>query len=115
MTRSLVLLDHGTKLMELAAGSIAHAALNDLALREGKREIRDENGKVTRRAVFEAGVPYAFHRRHVGKATSPADLVARAIAEPGLGQASAKVNTRIVYADVEKLKAAMEIARERYG
>jgi len=115
MTRHVLLIDHGTKLMELAPGSLAHAAAHDLKVREDKREIRDEFGRVVEWPKAEAGARYAFHRKHVRKATSPADLLARAILELGPGRASAKANTRIVYADVEKLKAALEIARERYG
>ena len=106
MTRHVLLIDHGTRLMELAPGSIAHAAEHDLKVREGKRGVAP---------TVEASTRYAFHRKHVKQAASPADLLARAIMEPGLGKASAKVNTRIVYGDVEKLKLALEIARERYG
>jgi hypothetical protein len=115
MTRHVLLIDHGTRLMELQPGSIAHAAEHDLKMREGKRKVRDGFGRVTSAPVVEAGARYCFHRKHVKLAASPADLLARAIMEPGLGKASAKVNTRIVYGDVEKLKLALEIARERYG
>ena len=50
---------------------------------------------------------YAFHRRHVAKANTANDLIRAAINEPGIGQASGKKSTRLIYSDVELLTAAL--------
>ena len=99
----------------LPAGAIAHAAWNDLCIRELKRTVRDSEQHVIRRPVYELGVQYCFHRKHVSKALGAVDLIKRAIAEPLLGQASGKPNTRLVYSDVSLLERALEVASQRYG
>jgi hypothetical protein len=94
-----MLAEHGTELMVLKPSSVLATALEDL-----KR--RDRN-------AHDSGAPdkyehYAFHRKHVKKAVDARDLIARAVAEPGLGIASAKYNTRLLYGNSELLKLAME-------
>lgn len=56
--------------------------------------------------------PYAFHRRHVRKAQTAVELVELAVANPKLGEKSAKRDTKLLYGDVDLLKQAAEIARE---
>ncbi len=51
---------------------------------------------------------YAFHRSHVAKADTANDLIRAAIAAPGLGQSSGKRDTRLIYSDIELLKAALQ-------
>jgi hypothetical protein len=92
-----VMEQHGTKLMQLKPSMIWRCAMDDL----------------DRKAYNKDPVPgqykqYAFHRRHVIKASTANDILRAAIAEPGLGQASGKRDTRLLYADVELLKAALQ-------
>ena len=51
---------------------------------------------------------YAFHRKHVVGAETANDIIRNAIAEPGLGLASGKRDTRLLYSDIELLKAALQ-------
>jgi len=87
--------EHGTELMVLKPSSIWSAAQNDLAIREKNQE--------------DSGVRhYAFHRDHVRNASSPNDVIRAALKDPEKGIASAKFNTRLIYSDVERLKAALK-------
>ena len=95
--RSLpVLEEHGTQLMVLKPSSIWSAAMEDLKRREFNKQ-----------AAGDSFRPYAFHRRHVIKASTANDVIRAAIAEPGLGIVSGKRDTRLLYSDVELLKAAL--------
>ncbi len=96
--RSLpVLEEHGTQLMVLKPSSIWAAAMADLERRAYNTAPGEDGFKV-----------YAFHRKHVLKATSANDILRAAIAEPGIGLASGKRDTRLLYSDVELLKAALQ-------
>lgn len=92
-----VLEQHGTRLVKLKPSMIWEVAMQDFAR-------RDHN--------LSAGLadikPYAFHRKHVASAESANDILRAAIAEPELGRASGKRNTRLLYSDVELLKAALK-------
>lgn len=87
---------HGTTLIKLKPSMIWDCAMADLARRDCNKD-------------YPPGKPehYAFHRRHVEKAESANDIIRAAIADPGRGQRSAKRDTRLLYADVELLKAAL--------
>lgn len=93
-----VLEEHGTQLMVLKPSSIWAAAMEDLK----RRAFNTDKARADRFKV------YAFHRKHVLKATTANDIIRAAIAEPGLGQASGKRDTRLLYSDVELLKAALQ-------
>ena len=92
-----VLEEHGTKLMQLKPSMIWKCAMDDL-------ERRQHNSN--------AGIAdikhYAFHRRHVLKAETANDILRAAIENPGLGLASGKRDTRLLYSDVELLKASLQ-------
>ena len=89
--------EHGTQLMVLKPSSIWSAAMEDLK----RRAHNVEPGVDTYRH-------YAFHRKHVIKASTANDIIRAAIAEPGLGQVSGKKDTRLLYSDVELLKLALK-------
>ena len=95
-----ILEEHGTKLMALKPSSIWQAAMADL-----KR--RAHNSSVSKSGVGNYR-QYAFHRFHVAKAATANDLIRSAIASPGLGQLSGKRDTRLIYSDVDLLKAALQ-------
>src|ERR1017187_7764626 len=91
-----VLEEHGTRLMVLRPSSIWAAAMEDLKRRAYNKDPGEEGFKV-----------YAFHRKHVLKADTANDVIRAAIAEPGIGMASGKRDTRLLYSDIELLKAAL--------
>jgi len=51
---------------------------------------------------------YHFHRDHVRKAATANDILRAAIEDPARGRESGKKLTRLLYSDVEKLKAALQ-------
>ncbi len=58
--------------------------------------------------------PYAFHRRHVRKATNTRELMVLALMEPQLvlgEKKSAKYNTRLIYSNAQLLLGAIKLAR----
>lgn len=92
-----VMENHGTKLMQLKPSMIWRCAMDDM-----DRRAHNKNTDV-------AGMKqYAFHRKHVAKANTANDIIRAAIAQPGLGQSSSKKDTRLLYSDVELLKAALQ-------
>ncbi|RZN30484.1 hypothetical protein [Bradyrhizobium sp. Leo121] len=94
----------GTKLSVLKPSSIIGAAKNDLALRDRKRNAEFIDDELQREH-------YAFHRRHVAKAASVAELLQKAIDERAIGLSSGKFNTRMIYENTPLLRAALaEIA-----
>ena len=98
--------NHGTQLMELKPSSLWAAAMEDLERRKRNMGIvRDADGK----SLGWDGkyYHYAFHRDHVLKSDTPNDIIRRALAEPGKGQASGKYTTRLIYSNLETLKAAL--------
>ena len=96
--RSLpVLEEHGTPLMVLKPSSIWAAAMADL-----KRRAHNKSADATTMKH------YAFHRNHVVKASTANDIIRAAIAEPGLGLASGKKDTRLLHSDVRLLEAALQ-------
>jgi hypothetical protein len=99
-----VLEEHGTKLMQLKPSMIWRCAMDDLDRRKHNELILTEAG-TDRAGEFKH---YAFHRRHVKKAGTANDIIRAAIAEPGIGLASGKRDTRLLYSDVELLKAALQ-------
>jgi hypothetical protein len=101
---TIALARHGTKLAELKPSAIIAAARADLALRSEQFAGARGDGIPIR--------PYAFHRRHVRRATSVADLIARAIADRYAGYWSSKRATVAIYADPAALEAALVAARE---
>jgi hypothetical protein len=106
---SQMLQDFGTKLNSLTPGSIVGAAKSDLRLRAKKAE--DADPALQREQ-------YAFHRKHVNKASDAGHLMTLALDERDLGLESAKFNTRLIYTNVPLLRAAreeFENGRERGG
>jgi hypothetical protein len=95
---------HGTKLYELKPINVLQAAEADLNLRARKDDADDETPRELQRAW------YSFHRYHVRKANSPAELLSLAQRERQVGMASGKPNTRLLYGDETLLQAALEIA-----
>jgi hypothetical protein len=103
MSERVMLADHGTKLMELKPSMVVQAAEEDIRRHKRNKE-----------AAQWTGEPYehfAFHRKHVRKAVDALDLLVRAYVEPGVGQASAKYNTVLLYSDDQLLMAAIDLAR----
>lgn len=90
-----VMEQHGTKLMQLKPSAIWSAAMQDLKRRASNLENPPPYQQ------------YAFHRRHVLKANTANDIIRAAIEQPGLGQASGKKDTRMIYSDVELLRKAL--------
>jgi hypothetical protein len=99
MSTKSMLAEHGTQLMMLKPCSLLRTAEADL-VRRGRNE-------ATEAGTYEH---YAFHRKHVKKANTAAELISLAAAEPDIGLASAKYNTRLIYSDTELLLAARELA-----
>lgn len=95
----VMLHEHGTKAFDLPPSAIVATAASDLRLRERKSE---DDSLATQ--------PYAFHRAHVRKATTPAELIALALKEPGKAETSNKLNTKRIYGDAALLAAALEVA-----
>lgn len=85
--------------MPLKPQNIVHAAEDDL-----KRKARNKERVLEGDHNYEQ---YAFHRLHVRKSNAAHDLIKWAIAEPSIGNASAKRNTRLIYGDTELLTEAM--------
>lgn len=94
----MMMLLHGTKLMQLKPSSVLRTAENDLKLRDRRKEDKEERSH------------YAFHRAHVRKAERALDLIRFAIADLERGRASGKRNTRIIYEDEAILREALRLA-----
>ena len=88
------LMRYGTKAFVLKPSAILAAAVEDL-----NRFARN----AARADGFEV---YAFHRKHVRKATCANHLIELALAEIEIGKASGKHWTRVIYNDVELLAQA---------
>lgn len=99
-----MLAEHGTELMKLKPSSLLQAAEADLKRRRRNAAAADAFGT----ASYEQ---FAFHRSHVRKAMDAEDLLVRALMEPGLGLASGKYNTRLIYGDGGALLEAIYLAR----
>lgn len=95
-----VLEEHGTKLMALKPSMVWQCAMDDLGRREHNATVGDGGVGEYKQ--------YAFHRRHVLKASTANDILRAAIEEPGLGRASGKRDTRLLYSDVDLLRAALQ-------
>lgn len=103
MTERAMLAEHGTKLVELKPSIVLQAAEEDIRRHRRNKEAA-EDGDMS----FEQ---FAFHRKHVRRAVDALDLLVRAYVEPGVGQSSAKYNTRLLYSDEHLLMAAIDLAR----
>lgn len=99
-----VMEQYGTRLMQLKPSMIWRCAMDDLERRRHNAGIGCPAGQ-GRTGEYQQ---YAFHRDHVAKAESANDILRAAIAQPGKGQASGKRDTRLLYSDVELLKAALQ-------
>lgn len=88
---------HGTKLMALKPGMIWDCAMADLERRERNLQ-----------RPLDEQEQYAFHRKHVAKAKSANDIIRAALADPDRGQQSDKRDTRLLYSDLDALKAALK-------
>lgn len=103
MSEREMLAEHGTQLIELKPSTVLQAAAEDI-----RRHARNKEAASLGDASFEH---FAFHRKHVRKAEDVESLLVRALMEPGLGLASAKYNTRLLYSDGALLKAAIDLLR----
>lgn len=96
---------HGTELGGLLPANIVQAATADLKRRRGNIEVAKDD------LVPAQYHHYAFLRRHVVKSDTELELIDFAIADHALGDEalgplSGKKWTRLVYRDVETLRAA---------
>ena len=87
----LLLFGHGTKPWKLPPSAVLGAAQNDLRKRG-------------------SGQCYAFLRKHVRHAKSPADLLRRALQDRENGLAAPRVETLTLYNDEQTLRQALELA-----
>lgn len=94
-----VMEQHGTTLMKLKPRMIWDIAMQDLDRRE-----RNKGHGPADVGTYEQ---YAFHRDHVAGANTANDIVRAAIANRAIGLASDKPDTRLIYSDLEILKAAL--------
>ena len=78
----------------------------DAIWRMAMRDFEARAGNAT--AVVGKMRHYHFHRDHVRKAATANDILRAAIEDPERGRESGKKLTRLLYADVEKLKAALQ-------
>lgn len=90
-----------TEAFSLKPASIVTAAMADLATRE------QQCGAWRKRRRAQT---YCFHRAHVARASSPLDLIDRAIADRYSGVYSGKRITRIIYRDERLLAEARALA-----
>jgi len=106
---SRLLSRHGTKAFQLTPSSVIAAANRDLMQIAIRRSYaRNKEGKIK-----PSRGSYAFVYRHVKRAKSTAELLRRALAEPGLGIDSTKTNTQEIYRDQALLMAALSLAEPR--
>lgn len=91
---------HGTTIIKLKPSMIWRIAMQDL-------ERRERNKGHSPAADIGGYVQYAFHRDHVAGANTANDILRAAIADIERGQNSDKPDTRLIYSDVELLKAAL--------
>jgi hypothetical protein len=89
-----VLEQHGTRLMVLKPSYIWRLAMEDIE-------------RVSYNKTHWPGRIYNFHRKHVLKANTANDIIRAAIADQKSGLESPKEVTRLIYADLELLKAAL--------
>jgi hypothetical protein len=99
---------HGTTLAQLKPSSIWRAAQADLQRRVHNSS---DNG------LPDTFMHYAFHRKHVIGATTPNEIIQRAVADversygpeavPSIGMASGKSQTRLLYSNLELLRKAL--------
>jgi hypothetical protein len=87
---------HATAVAQFKPEAIWRMAMYDLERRAGNATAGIAKMRV-----------YHFHRDHVRKAKSANDVLRAAIADPEAGRESSKKLTRLLYADVEQLKAAL--------
>ncbi len=88
-----ILFEHGTRPWKLPPSAVLGAAQNDLRKRG-------------------SGRPYAFLRKHVRPAKSPADLLRRALRDRDSGLAAARVETLTLYSDEQTLRQALELVAD---
>lgn len=93
--------------MPLKPQNIIQAAQADMA-RSGRNAERAEN----KDHEYEH---YAFHRKHVRRAHTPAELIRLALMDPWIAQKSAKPNTRLIYGDGLLLVQALKVAEGVHG
>jgi hypothetical protein len=88
---------HGTGGVPFKPDAIWRMAMRDLEARQGNKT-----------AVVGKMRHYHFHRDHIRHADTANDILRAAIAEIEKGRESGKKLTRLLYADPEILKAAMQ-------
>lgn len=87
---------HGTTLMQFKPEAIWRMAMADFDRRSGNLT-----------ADIASMKHYNFHRDHVRKANTANDILRAAIEDPAKGRESGKKVTRMLYGDVEQLRAAL--------
>ncbi len=105
----LILLRHGTPASSLSPINIVQAAKADLQAREINRELKRLRSTLPRKHVGP-NRRFTFLPEHRANAKTTAEILAAAIAAPGRGMASSNISTARVYADLDLLKAAHDLA-----
>jgi hypothetical protein len=104
MSDRKILEHYGTKAFQLAPGSIAHAAIEDIRRHKRNRA----RAQVGDNSTLER---FTFLRKHVRKAskseTPERTLITLAIDNRGEGLESGKKETRLVYSDLDLLAGAL--------
>ena len=86
-------------------------AKQDLRTRESNREIRRQNKNLPK-ALRTKERNYVFLARHIAKAQSAAEFLAKALADISPGRTADRVDTLAIYSDAATLRAALDLARK---
>ena len=110
----LMLFKHGTVPWKLTPHVIYEAAKNDLRAKKVNAEIRRDRQQMPKGPMAKATLRrFAFLKAHVTEATTPVELIKKALTdrEAGLARAGEEVNTLAIYSDEDGLWAALGLAK----
>lgn len=111
---AILLVDHGTRAIELRPINIVQAAESDIrnyALNaESRADLAIKKAEGNPTDVIDAQRPYAFHPHHIKGRTAARDVIAAAIKDRARGSASHIPNRRRIYSDEALLRAAYVLA-----
>ena len=104
----------GTEVLENFGTEIESARLSPRNIIQAAEEDFRRKARNKQRQAGEIGSldfeHFAFHRKHVHKAKTPADLIGLAILFQSIGAESGKRNTRLIYKDEPVLQEAYRLA-----